>query len=81
MKELKTLNDLDEIDCCISCEEHTATDTVRKELGIKWIKDIWFAPNNETSEFNRKELSFGQEKQGAVKILKHIFNITDEDLK
>ena len=46
---------------------------------FKWIKDIFYTPLDNAE--SKDMFEYGNERLGATKILKHIFNISEEDLK
>ena len=83
--KLKTLKDI-ELEPCEGCGLNIGfdvvpmvrTDTLRKEA-IKWIKSKHCM--NFTTAFDSDLFSNADEAMGAVKMLKHFFLITEEDLK
>ena len=73
MVELKTLKEIPLPSDGCNCDIR-----IRQEI-IRWIKDIYYTPLNESK--SKDMFEFGNERVGAVKILKHIFNISEEELK
>lgn len=86
MTQLKTLKDFG-CDCELKegeyCQKHKTNNTftreLLKELAIKWIKEaIKYVDGN---QHNFGILCTITEACGAIQMLKHFFNITEEDLK
>ena len=88
MGELKTIAEMigcnkregSEITICPNCGmNHTISEEALKDMVIKWIKDIFYTPLDNAE--SKDMFEYGNERLGATKILKHIFNISEEDLK
>lgn len=86
---LKTLKDIDLSKWNFSTEWIEARDEIRQELGINWINFLKKKDRKPTHGNcctcqdcgNYHDDCTCLEKEAKISILKHIFNITEEDLK